>query len=1024
MAVASINNPAAMGAQSEVRRALGELEGVVARMSSGNAIDTASRDVAALSLGTTLNQNIISLRAAHKNTAQATNVLRVVEGAYKNISSIIAKQKALAGQATAGSLDSATRGYLNQQFQGLQDQINSIVSSTTFNGIKLIDGSLFAPNKMDSNVDKQTAHAKGTLNFASAIASGDNGKSININGVNVMLRNNANASAGTEELNLNVEANTTAAGQAAALKELVDNVLVYQGTDANVLAAKAKFSELSFDYTAGGTAITMTARAAGSAANHIQVGAPVALGGANINLDGITNVHNTVADLATSARGSLGKDGAITSGQFNGMNAAGTLNIGATPFNKTNDLAKTISINGASITIRDTATIATGTAMLNLDAEVNATADQQILGIRNIVENVRGYTGTDTTTLAAKAKFNELDFEWGLTSVKIISKKDGSAGNAVQIGTSTGTVATVDIDGTSIKANTVNLATETRGTYVSSNMINDGKVNGFKASGTINIETAMVGGDATKTISLNGAAITIVNGGTPGTLDLDVAAATTAQLQAAAIKTIFDNVLAYSGTDTTILAAKAKFEQLELAVNGAEIRVTAKNVDPNDGSAINGNTVKIAAGALTAPIRLNGRDLTSASLDLATATHGTFVTKTARVSTVGVTGDTLIKDLSNSNKYATGFDASGVTNNSHFVGRISGFKAVKTADNFVNLEVKVGDHTYKANGVKTNVASDTMVVFKDDSPAKDGGSFMLQFAANKGMSVTSDADVATFASRLDKAVGSVEVFQDRDVTNYKAEGKIRPAGSASDSGNLAGTSFDYVSDSFGNAQIEKIKISAPAAGQSNAVIEFVADGKTFRADDFGSSLAAHGRLNIAQTDKASSMFQFVNSDMALELDTPEKAAAAQAALEGAFGIKNGGSGLNFQVGSNASDNISVQLKSAGTAEIYKDKNGVSQNIDLTTEANAKKANEILDEAAKTVTSLLANVGALQTRFQSTADNLESSIQNQDAARSVYLDTDAAKESTELTKQQTLLNAGIAVLAQANQFASMLGRLFQ
>ena len=62
----------------------------------------------------------------------------------------------------------------------------------------------------------------------------------------------------------------------------------------------------------------------------------------------------------------------------------------------------------------------------------------------------------------------------------------------------------------------------------------------------------------------------------------------------------------------------------------------------------------------------------------------------------------------------------------------------------------------------------------------------------------------------------------------------------------------------------------------------------------------------------------------------------------------------------------------------------------------------------------ANVGALQSRFNFASANIESSIQNQDAARGVLLDTDVAAESTAYATNQVKLQAGISVLAQANQ----------
>ena len=61
----------------------------------------------------------------------------------------------------------------------------------------------------------------------------------------------------------------------------------------------------------------------------------------------------------------------------------------------------------------------------------------------------------------------------------------------------------------------------------------------------------------------------------------------------------------------------------------------------------------------------------------------------------------------------------------------------------------------------------------------------------------------------------------------------------------------------------------------------------------------------------------------------------------------------------------------------------------------------------------ANLGALQNRLQSTVNNLGVYDENMSAANSRIRDTDIAAESSEMIKNQVLLQAGISVLTQAN-----------
>lgn len=74
----------------------------------------------------------------------------------------------------------------------------------------------------------------------------------------------------------------------------------------------------------------------------------------------------------------------------------------------------------------------------------------------------------------------------------------------------------------------------------------------------------------------------------------------------------------------------------------------------------------------------------------------------------------------------------------------------------------------------------------------------------------------------------------------------------------------------------------------------------------------------------------------------------------------------------------------------------------------------LDKAIRKVNGDRASLGALQNRLSSTITNLNISIENLSAANSRIRDADMAVQSSELTKQNILNQAGISVLAQANQ----------
>jgi flagellin len=90
------------------------------------------------------------------------------------------------------------------------------------------------------------------------------------------------------------------------------------------------------------------------------------------------------------------------------------------------------------------------------------------------------------------------------------------------------------------------------------------------------------------------------------------------------------------------------------------------------------------------------------------------------------------------------------------------------------------------------------------------------------------------------------------------------------------------------------------------------------------------------------------------------------------------------------------------------------SIDVSTQAGANEAISVIDGALNQVNTVRAQLGAVQNRFSSTISNIANNVENLSAARSRILDADFAAETSNLTKAQILQQAGMAILAQANQ----------
>jgi flagellin len=90
------------------------------------------------------------------------------------------------------------------------------------------------------------------------------------------------------------------------------------------------------------------------------------------------------------------------------------------------------------------------------------------------------------------------------------------------------------------------------------------------------------------------------------------------------------------------------------------------------------------------------------------------------------------------------------------------------------------------------------------------------------------------------------------------------------------------------------------------------------------------------------------------------------------------------------------------------------SIDIGTQVGAGNALKAIDGAIAYLDSQRADLGAVMNRFESTIANLSNISENVSAARSRILDADIAQETSAMTKQNILQQAGVSILAQANQ----------
>ncbi|MEX2453336.1 MAG: flagellin [Rhodospirillaceae bacterium] len=196
---------------------------------------------------------------------------------------------------------------------------------------------------------------------------------------------------------------------------------------------------------------------------------------------------------------------------------------------------------------------------------------------------------------------------------------------------------------------------------------------------------------------------------------------------------------------------------------------------------------------------------------------------------------------------------------------------------------------------------------------------------------------------------------------------------------------------------------------------------------------AHGGLNYSGTLSSDAhdgtsmtsgtVVKLTNSttDRSIELTLNQTFAMSSNATSGSIALTGSStSSFTFKVGtgtSSTADNITVSVNSISASQL-----GISTG-DVTSQSNADVASAAVSNAIDDVQNYRATVGANQNRLEFASANIATTMENTEAARSALLDLDIAQEMSNFTSKQILVQAGVSMLAQANQLPQGLLRLF-
>ena len=325
-------------------------------------------------------------------------------------------------------------------------------------------------------------------------------------------------------------------------------------------------------------------------------------------------------------------------------------------------------------------------------------------------------------------------------------------------------------------------------------------------------------------------------------------------------------------------------------------------------------------------------------------------------------------------------------NNESFIEASTLTFTVGPSNNLVDYTVSVADNASAADiasSITSNVANvsasaRTVAVVAvgaatSNAAANDTVDMSVNGVTLSGIDYSS---VAAFQSGLETAIEASSALAGLTVNSTATTTEI-----IDESGNDIVIGLVGVNDAASNTIVVDIDVTAYTDTVANGGAAISSTGASILAD----TPAANGQSSVDDFTTVSGSVSLTAQDSSLTYKVKSSVATASG------GIAN----TTAQTGSVTSQNTQVD------------------DIDVSTVSGANQGIQIIDAALASITSQRADLGAVQSRFDSVISNLMNVSENSSAARSRIMDADFAQETAQLAKTQILQQAGISVLAQAN-----------
>lgn len=343
------------------------------KLSSGLRINRAGDDAAGLAISEKMRGQIRGLDQASRNAQDGISLIQTAEGALQETHSILQRMKELATQSSTGTLDdSVDRTAIQSEIDKLSKEVDRISSTTNFNGIKLLDGSLGAGSTSEA-----------TYNGAALVNLGTTAKAATTAVTGVDIANGSTV--------------TAAAGAANEIKFTV--------TDAagNATTKVLNINNLVSDKTTGGTFTS------GAGKQGVIDLTSVGLGRIEFTAtDGSATTANLITDLITGTNGKTFTSGAGAGGSLTLQVGDSTAAEQKVSVDISSMSSASLGIGGLNVTSQSSATAAIDKVK---DAINKVSTQRANLGAtQNRLEHTINNLGTTSENLtAAESRIRDVD---------------------------------------------------------------------------------------------------------------------------------------------------------------------------------------------------------------------------------------------------------------------------------------------------------------------------------------------------------------------------------------------------------------------------------------------------------------------------------------------------------------------------------------------------------------------------------------------------------------------------------------